>query len=76
MFHLSPVQKGPARKNLTNILKKSFQYRHPDKISDQIRMVLIWKINHLIYGEFHFQEKNCETIKIMQLYEFQEKMKY
>ena len=41
MFHLSPVQKGPVRKNLTNILKKSFQYRHPDKISDQIRMVLI-----------------------------------
>ena len=41
MFHLSPVQKGPTRKNLTNILKKSFQYRHPDKISDQIRMVLI-----------------------------------
>ena len=41
MFHLSPVQKGPVRKNLTNILKKSFQYRHPDKISEQIRMVLI-----------------------------------
>ena len=41
LFHLSPVQKGPVRKNLTNILKKSFQYRHPDKISDQIRMVLI-----------------------------------
>ena len=41
MFHLSPVQKGPVRKNLTNILKKSFQCRHPDKNSDQIPMVLI-----------------------------------
>ena len=41
MFHLSPVRKGPVGKNVTNILKKSFQYRHPDKISDQIRMVLI-----------------------------------
>ena len=40
-FHLSPVQKGPVCKNLTNILKKSFQFRYPDKISEQIRMVLI-----------------------------------
>ena len=39
-------------------------------------MVLILKNNNLIYREFYFQEKNRETIKIMQLYAFQEKMKY